>query len=119
MFFYADKKSIKAFAFLRKGFLVFRKITQNSLYLKKLQIMPEVIIKYEKLETLKVLEGLAESLNFEITNLDAITLKRKKALEEITVPANKEADLSQLFEVFTGKNLDAKTLREQLWRTKK
>ncbi len=98
--------------------------------------MPEVIIKYKNPGTLKILKSLAKYLDFKVSkeksneysvngvtivkrDLNAITLKRKKALEEITVPANKEADLSQLFEVFTGKNLDAKKLREEMWRTKK
>ncbi len=81
--------------------------------------MPEVIIKYEDPETLKVLEDLAKSMNFEIETSNEENSERQKAIAAITVPANKEADITQLFQVFTGKNLDAKKLREELWRTKK
>ncbi len=88
------------------------------LYINTL-IMPEVIISYEKPETLKVLEVLAEPLAFEIVISELEDVSRQKAVDAITVPADKEADITQLFQAFTGKNLDAKTLREQLWRTKK
>lgn len=81
--------------------------------------MPEVIISYEKPETLKVLEALAEPLAFEIVISELEDVSRQKAVDAITVPADKETDLSQLFEVFTGKNLDAKKLRQEMWRTKK
>lgn len=81
--------------------------------------MPEVIIKYENPETLKVLEDLSKTMNFEIETSNEEDVERQKAIAAITVPADKEADITQLFQVFTGKNLDAKKLRKELWRTKK
>ncbi len=81
--------------------------------------MPEVIIKYNNPETLKVLENLSKTMNFEIETSNEEDVERQKAIAAITVPADKEADITQLFQVFTGKNLDAKKLRKELWRTKK
>lgn len=79
--------------------------------------MPEVTIKYEKPETLKILKGLAKYLDFKVSSSDK---KKKEALlAEILVPRDKDADLKELNKVFTGKNLDAKKLRTEAWgRTK-
>ncbi|RYY06917.1 MAG: hypothetical protein EOP43_04845 [Sphingobacteriaceae bacterium] len=94
--------------------------------------MPEVVIRYEKPETLKVLEALAEPLAFEI-NFSS----DEKLLEEISassdqksrkeyfingvtiVPGDPAADITELRKVFSGKNIDAKKLREEAWRRPK
>jgi len=99
--------------------------------------MPEVIIKYKKPETLRVLEALAEPLAFEIAASLEEDIDTKTALEKITVPAktafsdatlvngvtiisgDQTIDIQKLAEVFTGKNWDAKALRESAWRRKK
>ncbi len=78
--------------------------------------MPEVTIKYKNPKTLKVLEELSKTMDFEIETFNQTSIERQRAIDEITVPADKEADLTQLFHVFTGKNLDAKKLREEAWR---
>ncbi len=78
--------------------------------------MPEVTIKYEKPETLKILKGLAEYLDFKVSSS---ATKKEISLDDILVPNDKNADLSKLNKVFTGKDLDAKKLREQLWRKTK
>ncbi len=104
--------------------------------------MPEVIIKYENPENLKVLEDLSKTMDFEIELSNKENLERQKAIAAITVPGEKKAnisqsvspdqksekeysingvtltagdpsvDISELREVFTGLNLDAKKLRE-------
>ncbi|MEX8548500.1 MAG: hypothetical protein V5804_12935 [Mucilaginibacter sp.] len=104
--------------------------------------MPEVIIKYEDPKTLKVLEDLSKTMNFEIETFNEENTERQKAIDAIAVQADKNADISQsvspnqksekeysingvtmiagdpsvditeLIEVFTGLNLDAKKLRE-------
>lgn len=81
--------------------------------------MPEVIIKYKKPETLKVLEDLSKSLDFDITLLDTGSAEEKELFDDILVPADKNADLSALNQVFNGKNLDARKLREEAWRRAK
>lgn len=81
--------------------------------------MPEVIIKYEKPETLRVLEDLSKSLDFDITLIDTGSAEEKEIFDDILVPADKNADLSALNQVFNGKNLDARKLREEAWRRAK
>ncbi len=78
--------------------------------------MPEVIIKYENPETLKVLEDLAKSMNFEVFKEDdnVYFVNGVKI-----VKGNKNADLSEIRQLFTEKNIDAKTLRKEAWQRKK
>ncbi|OOQ58053.1 hypothetical protein [Mucilaginibacter pedocola] len=77
--------------------------------------MPEVTITYKKPETLKILKGLAKYFDFKIN----VRSKESTLLDDILVPADKSADISELRSVFTGKDIDAKKLREQLWQRKK
>ncbi|WP_413666236.1 hypothetical protein ACEN9X_16820 [Mucilaginibacter sp. Mucisp86] len=78
--------------------------------------MPEVTIKYKKPETLKILKGLAKYFDFKIS---ASTEKKKDSIDDILIPGNKRLDISELEKVFTGKDLDAKKLREDLWQRKR
>ena len=78
--------------------------------------MPEVTIKYEKPETLKILKALAEYFDFQI-------IEKKDSEYSVNgvtmIPGDRTADLSELRRIFSGKNLDAKKLREEAWRRKK
>lgn len=78
--------------------------------------MPEVIIKYEDPETLKVLEDLAKSMNFEVFKEDdnVYFINGVKI-----VKGNNNADLSEIRQLFTEKNINAKTLRKEAWQRKK
>jgi len=77
--------------------------------------MPEVVIKYKKPETLKILRGLAKYFDFKVS---------AKKTEEISIngvtiiPADKSIDASDLTELFTAKNLDAAKLRKEAWQRK-
>jgi hypothetical protein len=75
--------------------------------------MPEVIIKYKKPETLKILKGLAKYFDFKISKQKNATIK---SLDEILVQGDKTLDISPLNEIFTGKNLDASDLRRKMWK---
>ncbi|MFB9843281.1 hypothetical protein [Mucilaginibacter ginsenosidivorans] len=75
--------------------------------------MPEVIIKYKKPETLKILKGLAKYFDFKVSSPKD---KQKKSLDDIIIPGDKTLDISSLNQVFTGKNLDAKELRKEMWK---
>lgn len=77
--------------------------------------MPEVTITYKKPETLKVLKGLAKYFDFKVSNKS----KENKSFDDILIPGDKNADISALHSVFTGKNIDAKKLRSELWQRKK
>ena len=78
--------------------------------------MPEVIIKYENPETLKVLEDLSKTMNFEVFKEDdnVYFVNGVKI-----VKGNKDVDLSDIRQLFTEKNIDAKTLRREAWQRKK
>lgn len=78
--------------------------------------MPEVTIKYKKPETLKILKGLAKYFDFKISSS---TEKKKSSIGDILIPGNKTLDISELEKVFTGKDLDAKKLRDDLWQRKR
>lgn len=73
--------------------------------------MPEVIIKYKKPETLKILKGLAKYLDFQVS-----ADKDKSPLDDILIPGDKSLDIEALREVFTGKDIDAKELRRSAWK---
>lgn len=75
--------------------------------------MPEVIIKYKKPETLKILKGLAKYFDFKISKPKDVTTK---SLDDILIPGDKTLDISPLNDIFTGKNLDAADLRKKMWK---
>jgi len=75
--------------------------------------MPEIIIKYKKPETLKILKGLAKYFDFKISSPKE---KQKKSLDDILIAGDKSLDISSLTEIFTGKNLDAGELRKEMWK---
>ena len=78
--------------------------------------MPEVLLKYKKPKTLKMIKALAEYLDFEI-----FTVKEKKVkINGITIiPADKSVDTSEMEALFSGRNLDAKELRQKAWQRTK
>ncbi|RYE29081.1 MAG: hypothetical protein EOP42_15200 [Sphingobacteriaceae bacterium] len=78
--------------------------------------MPEVIIKYEDPKTLEVLEELSKSMNFEmVKENDNVYLVNGVTI----IKGNKNVDLSDIRQLFTAKNMDAKTLRTEAWQRKK
>ncbi|MDB4902121.1 MAG: hypothetical protein JWQ63_1402 [Mucilaginibacter sp.] len=78
--------------------------------------MPEVIIKYKKPETLKILKGLAKYFDFKVTTDKS---KKKSSLDDILVPGDKTLNISELEDIFTGSGIDASKLREEAWKRSK
>lgn len=77
--------------------------------------MPEVVIKYKKPETLKILKLLAKYLDFEI-----VPKNEDNKINGVSfIPGDKTIDIQELSKIFTGKNLDAKQLRKDAWTRKK
>lgn len=75
--------------------------------------MPEVIIKYKKPETLKILKGLAKYFDFKVST----SKSKSDAVNGVTIiPADKDIDLSDLTNLFTGKDIDAAKLRKEAWQ---
>lgn len=77
--------------------------------------MPEIIIKYKKPETLKILKSLAKYLDFKMSE----TKSKPASSNGVTIiPGDKSLDISALQEVFTGAGIDAAKLRKEAWRRK-
>lgn len=81
--------------------------------------MPEIVIKYSDSKTLKVLKALSEYLNFTVSS----TSEKKKKEFVINgipaIPGDKSVDISEMQEIFSGKNIDAKKLRQKAWQRSK
>lgn len=76
--------------------------------------MPEILIKYKKPETLKILKGLAKYLDFQISN----GAKKKRPFEDIIIPGDPTVKPEDLSDIFSDRDLDAKKLRAQAWQRK-
>jgi hypothetical protein len=74
--------------------------------------MPTVMIEYKKPETLKVLKSLAKYFDFKVSSGKS----KKPHFDDILVPGDKSLDINALNDVFAGKNLDAKELRNKAWK---
>jgi len=75
--------------------------------------MPEVTIKYQKPETLKVLKGLAKYFDFKISGLKT---KKKKVNGFTVTPGDPSIVPDDLSDIFSSRQVDAKTLREKAWK---
>ncbi|MEI7723641.1 MAG: hypothetical protein WCK09_00985 [Bacteroidota bacterium] len=48
-----------------------------------------------------------------------VNRKKNTSINGVTLtPADSKIDVSDLFEIFTGKNIEAKSLRTEAWRRK-
>lgn len=81
--------------------------------------MPEIIIKYKNSKTLEALNDLAKYFDF------VISFPKSKRKKEIlingvsVIPADDSIDISDMTEVFTGKNINAESLRTEAWQRRK
>ncbi len=78
--------------------------------------MPEITIKYHDSKTLKVLKTLSEYLNFTFSP----TPKKKDKEFFINgvhaIPGDSSIDITEMQKIFTGRNIDAKKLRQKAWQ---
>jgi hypothetical protein len=75
--------------------------------------MPELVIKYKNKKTLNALTDFAKYFEFSI-------IKPKEKITGLTIiSGDNTIDTSELETVFTGKNLNAKQLRENVWQRNK
>lgn len=81
--------------------------------------MPEIIVKYKSSRTLAALRDFAKYFDYEISTPE----KNKKdqiTLNGVTIiPADSSVDASKLSNIFTGKNINSKQLRDEAWQRKK
>ena len=82
--------------------------------------MPEVTIKYKNQKTLEALKGLSKYFDFSITKNKAekkgTPIKNTFTVNGVTViRGDSSIDISEMSDVFTGKNINPKELRKGAW----
>ncbi|AYL97223.1 hypothetical protein [Mucilaginibacter celer] len=78
--------------------------------------MPEVVVKYKKTKTLKILKQLAEYLDFEVSDPKNKAFK----IKGITItPGEGVINNSEMEAIFSDRNLDAAELRRKAWQRTK
>jgi len=80
--------------------------------------MPEVIIKYKKPETLKILKSLAKYFDFKVSTEKPKKKEPYKINGVTIIPASEAFDPTDMTELFTEKNIDAAKLRKEAWQRK-
>ncbi|MBD1432523.1 hypothetical protein H8B06_06795 [Sphingobacterium sp. DN00404] len=88
--------------------------------IEKEKVMHEVVIKYKNQKTLKALTALGEYLGFSIADSEKEEKKEIYHINGIPVESgDPKIDMQDLTTIFTGEDIDAKTLRESAWQRKK
>jgi len=86
--------------------------------------MPEVTVTYKTPQALEALKNLSKSYDLVIskpkTRKKAALPKNTSTINWVTVvPGDPSIDISELSDIFTGKNIDAKKLRKEAWQRNK
>ncbi len=83
--------------------------------------MKEVTIKYKSNKTLEALKELGKYLNFSVSDhkVKAAPQKQSSINGIPIIVGDAKVDIAELHDVFTGKNLSAKGLRDTAWERKK
>nr|WP_276899321.1 hypothetical protein [Pedobacter kyonggii] len=83
--------------------------------------MKEVTIKYKSNKTLEALKELGKYLNFSVADHKAkVKIKKEESINGIPViVGDASIDISELHDVFTGKDFNAEQLRNTAWQRKK
>ena len=86
---------------------------------EKAKIMHEVVIKYKNRKTLEALTALGEYLDFTIA--DPVGNEKKEVYHINGIPiesGDSKIDMKDLNDIFTGEDIDVKTLRQSAWQRK-
>lgn len=87
---------------------------------KKEKIMHEVVVKYKNRKMLKVLTALGEYLGLTITDPERKEKKEVYHINGIPVESgDSKIDMQELTTIFTGEDINTKTLRESAWQRKR
>jgi hypothetical protein len=83
--------------------------------------MPEIIVKYKSKRTLEALRDFAKYFDYVISSPDLDEKNDKQiTLNGVTIiSADSSVDTSGLSNIFTGKNINARQLRNEAWQRKK
>ena len=96
-------------------------IPQVYVYLSisKHKNMPQIIINYKNLKTLEALQDFAKYFDFSIQNIEKSTPQKTSLNGVSIIKGDKTIDLSEMSKIFTGKNINAKELRQKGWERNK
>ncbi len=87
-------------------------------YLKN-NTMPEIIIKYKNPKTLQALKDFAKYFDYVISSIKP-GKEEESFIKGVTViPGDSSIDTSDLENIFSNKNINAKTLRSEAWQRRK
>jgi hypothetical protein len=91
------------------------------IFAKNKNYMPEIIVKYKTKKTLEALRDFAKYFDYVISSPDSKKKNKKQsALNKMTIiPADPSIDISDLTEIFTGKNINPSQLRNEAWQRRK
>jgi len=81
--------------------------------------MPEITVKYKSKRTLEALQDLSKYFDFSIM-MSGDKKSQTSKLNGITiVPGNQSINTSELTKIFTGRNINPKSLRKEAWQRRK
>ncbi|MEI7983644.1 MAG: hypothetical protein WCI71_18495 [Bacteroidota bacterium] len=80
--------------------------------------MPEVVIKYKNIKTLELLKDLSKYFDFILSTPKSVKNKETSINGVTMISADPNIDVSSLTEIFSGKNIDAESLRIKAWQRK-
>lgn len=79
--------------------------------------MKEVIIKYKSSKTLAALKDLGKYLGFSVSEQVISNKKENSYINGVTlIQGDESIDISELREIFTGKDFNASQLRKSGWQ---
>ena len=81
--------------------------------------MPELTIRYNSPKTLEALMDFAKYFDFVISSKKPVKTTEMLVNGVTVILGNPSIDTSDLTKIFTGKNMDARKFRKQVWQRKK
>lgn len=82
--------------------------------------MKEVTVTYKSNKTLEALKDLGKYLGFSVSEQTSSKTKEESHINGVRIiPGDDTIDISELHEIFTGKDLDATQLRSSEWQRRK
>lgn len=90
-------------------------------FVKNKNCMPEIIVKYKNKKTLQALRDFAKYFDYVISLPDSEEKKNRQiSLNGVTIiTADSSVDISDIGNIFTGKNINPEQLRNEAWQRKK
>lgn len=80
--------------------------------------MPEIVIKYTNNKTLDLLKDLSKYFDFVLSSPKTQNKKETSVNGVTFIPADQTIDTTDLTNIFSGRQIDAKSLREKAWQRK-